>query len=152
MKWLVVFFVFMSAFCFTACSTHNCSNLPQRPATSDSPPEAASNTDTTSATVDPISPARTETKPAIDPAATVKVFKDTGEKQCEEVRGSSLQALKAQLASKKITVLDSTTQPDGLMHMQMCGASKGNIHIITIAKKDLSKVTKLGFKELKLKK
>jgi hypothetical protein len=36
-----------------------------------------------------------------------------------------------------------------MVHIDLCGAPTGNIHVFTISKKDLTKALKLGFKEVK---
>jgi hypothetical protein len=56
--------------------------------------------------------------------------------------------MQATLTSKRISVFEGHTQPDGKMHMELCGAPAGTIHVFSISKRDLKKAQKLGFKLL----
>jgi hypothetical protein len=50
------------------------------------------------------------------------------------------------LEKKKIKVVSSKSQEDGLLHSQVCGAPSGKIHVFEIPKIQLKEATQLGFK------
>ena len=56
--------------------------------------------------------------------------------------------MKATLIRKKLTVFEATTQMDNLMHMALCGAPTGKIHVFTIPKNQLKRAVKFGLKLL----
>lgn len=143
---------------FVGCAHDRmCNNVPQRPTPtpSSTPSEDGSN-------APPPTPAPTQIDPAdafneqktlsdggID-GPQVQVFKSSGEKQCAPNTAISIEAMGRVLTRQKIRVLESHSQPDGLMHMAVCGASTGKIHVFTIVKKQSKAAQKLGFKLLTL--
>ena len=64
----------------------------------------------------------------------------------DATKGIPLEQMRGTLTKKKVLVYQARTQSDGLMHMTLCGAPSGTVHIFTIPKKDLKAATKLGFK------
>ena len=120
------------------CAHDQCNNIPQRPVT---PPAT---TDVT-----PPAPRAIQSSKMLLPEDSVQVSKPTGEKQCSVDKAEPLNKVLAQLSTKKITVYESHTQADGLVHMDLCGAPGGNVNVFTISKKDLKKALNLGFKEVK---
>jgi hypothetical protein len=139
-----------AAFFLTACATENCSNVPQRPLASEtaapSPAPVADQTVPATAPVAAVAAEPTQTTPPR--GETVQVFKSTGQLQCGQDPGLPLDEVRLQLSSKKISVYEAHTQPDGRMHMALCGAPSGTIHVFTISKKSLKKAEKIGFKIL----
>ncbi len=132
----------------------NCNNIPQRPSPSPSPGATGAGV-VTSPSPSPTTGAvstlgQKPSDPALDPAIVngpkVQVFKNSGEQQCGMSPGVSLEEMKSSLIKKKIPVIEAKTQPDGLMHMALCGAPSGKIHIFKIPKNMLKKAEKLGFK------
>jgi hypothetical protein len=130
------------------CSHGQCNNVPQRPVASED--AAASPTPAPAAMAEAPGAGAAAQVPA--PKDAVQVFKPTGELQCEPGKGTSLETVQDQLTSKKITVYESHTQPDGLMHMAVCGSPTGTIHVFTISKKSLHAAERAGFKSFKVKK
>ena len=84
-----------------------------------------------------------------DDSPHVRIFKSTGEKQCGQSPGISIQDMTKVLTRHHIYVIESHTQPDGLMHMVLCGAPSGKIHVFTISRKDLKRALRLDFKVFK---
>lgn len=122
-----------------ACSHGgNCNNIPQRP-----PAAAPQATEPTPAPAEASKPVQAPVEKRLP---SIEVYKVTGEQQCESTKGIPLEQMRATLTRKKITVYDGRTQSDGLMHMTLCGAPAGTIHVFSIPKKDLKRATKLGFK------
>ena len=78
-------------------------------------------------------------KPPPTPQDGILIYRATGALQCEPGKGTPLEQVEAQLVAKKILVYDGHTQPDGLMHMALCGSPSGTIHVFTISRKDLRK-------------
>ena len=118
------------------CAHDQCNNVPQRPPASETPGP---------------SPTPTPAPNVIIPSDAVQIFKPTGDKQCERGKGQSLDDMQATLAGGNISVYESHTQSDGLMHMALCGSPSGTIHVFSISKKNLKKSFKLGFKVLNQK-
>ncbi len=119
----------------------NCNNIPQRPSPSPCPTpmpnayERAGWSDTT--------PTPT---PEVKREPSIQVYKNTGDLQCEAGKGIPLSDMEATLKKNKITVYDSKTQPDGLMHMALCGSPAGKIHLFTIPLSMQKNAENLGFK------
>src|SRR5690606_22862206 len=77
----------------------------------------------------------------------ILVAKSDGSRQCEEKSGISLVEMEKQL--KGIKVYSRSTQSDGLMRIQVCGASTGRLNVYEIDAANLAKAKSLGFKEWK---
>ena len=75
----------------------------------------------------------------------VKVFKADGSLQCSMGKKISIDEVKKEL--KGIEVFSQTSQNDGLMRIQVCGAPTGDSHVFEIKQDDLEKALKLGFKQ-----
>jgi len=135
-------FSFLSVLSFailSACSHGQCTNIPQRP------PAASGAQPTFESTP---STGKTGTSGASDEAhATVLVYKDTGELQCGQGKAVKLDVMAKQLTSRRIRVLSSRTQDDGLMHVQVCGSPTGKINVYEIPASSLRKALRTGFKE-----
>jgi len=119
------------------CSHGNCNNLPGRPTEE----VHAKNINETKAEATKLPPVSEET--------FLTIYKDSGEKQCDPKSGIPIDKLKALLTKNKIVVLESKTQSDGKMRIQVCGASAGQMHTFLIEKKYAAKALKLGFKQFK---
>ena len=76
---------------------------------------------------------------------TVWVGKSNQAKMCEADKGIALDSMTGELESAHIKVYNKKITPDGQMHMEMCGADKGDLNGFEIAKKDLDKAKALGF-------
>ena len=94
-------------------------------------------------------PAKEDVKPPTGYEAqelgTVKVAKSDGSKQCGMGPGVSLSVMKKELHETK--VLSSTKVHDGLMRVQVCGASTGMLNVYEIPRADLAKALRKGFSE-----
>jgi hypothetical protein len=135
-KTLFVVFAFMLV---AGCAHDSCNNVPQRPQTADVPPA-----------VEPGGFGRNvQSDSASLPPDAVLISKPTGELQCGQGKATPLDDVLKTLRSKKIKVYEAHTQSDGMVHMDLCGSPKGEIHVVAIAKKDLKKALKLGFQEKK---
>jgi hypothetical protein len=124
-------------FVITGCSHGQCNNVPQRPNDEQLNQNIKETNDTASA---PISQSKDSN--------FVIVYKDSGQKQCDKNAGIKIEKLKALLEKNKINVLESHTQNDGKIHMQVCGSPAGMLHTFTIETKYLKKARKLGFQVL----
>jgi hypothetical protein len=122
------------------CAHDQCNNVPQRPvnpiATTGASPELPKRTVQSSTRL-------------VLPEDSIQVSKPTGERQCSVGKAEPLDQVLTQFKKNKITVYESHTQADGLMHTDLCGAPGGNVNVFTISKKDLTRALKLGFKEVK---
>lgn len=74
----------------------------------------------------------------------VLIYKFDGSKQCKQGKVISLKNMEREL--KGIDVFSSKKKNDGLMHLSVCGGETGNANVYEIAKKDLAKAKKRGFK------
>jgi hypothetical protein len=129
------YYFILSFFFAVACSTGKCRE--QRKTEPNPAVSPATTTDIPAA-----SPMATKT-----PAATVKVFKYDGSKQCEKSAGTDLETMAKQLGSIKIISQKKTS--DGRMRIQMCGSDTGQINLYEISSSDLDAALKSGFKEWK---
>lgn len=75
----------------------------------------------------------------------IKVYKYDGSKQCGMGQAISVEEMQKEL--RGIQVYSAENKPDGLMHIQMCGANTGIANVYEIDKKDLAEAKKRGFKE-----
>ena len=80
-------------------------------------------------------------------SASIQIYKPTGELQCQPGSGLSIEKNQSLLTKANITIMESSTQNDGLMHMSVCGTPKGQIHVFKIPAKFKGKALKLGFKQ-----
>ena len=95
-----------------------------------------------------IAPATGATDPAQAAAAgqlKVKVYKPDGSLQCGMGSKIALETMEKDL--KGIKVFSRTNMNDGLMRIQVCGAPTGQSNVYEIARADLEKALKAGFKE-----
>lgn len=133
-----------------SCRTGDCSNSPKLP--SPTPTPGAQLYDDEVIDINKVPPTPTpSTKKAYEKdkiLPTVRVYKPTGEKQCGMGNPIKLEDMKATIEARKVPVYDAVTQPDGKMHIAVCGAPSGQIHVFEIPKKYFSKIKALGFKEL----
>jgi hypothetical protein len=147
-KNIYAFLFVLVCFLLNGCAYEgNCSNVPQRPTPSPTPAPTLSagpeDGKTDSSAEEHQKTLSDETR-----GPQVQVFKPSGEKQCGQSVGLSIEDMGKQLSRKKVYIFESYSQPDGLMHITMCGAPTGKIHVFTILKKDLNKAQKAGFKTL----
>lgn len=124
MEKLILALAFLS---LAACTHGQCNNVPQRD-------KAAAES------------AIINSSGKAEDTVTVQVYKETGEKQCGQQAGSHIDKVKEILIKNKITVLDAKTQDDGMMHIQVCGAPTGQIHVFSIPKASAKRALGLGFK------
>ncbi len=75
------------------------------------------------------------------------VAKNDGSKQCESNTGMTVELMEKQL--KGIKVYSRSTKNDGLIRVQMCGASTGYYNVYEIDETSLVKAKGLGFIEWK---
>jgi hypothetical protein len=75
----------------------------------------------------------------------VKVYKPDGSLQCGMGSKIALETMEKDL--KGIKVFSRTNMNDGLMRIQVCGAPTGQSNVYEIARADLEKALKAGFKE-----
>jgi hypothetical protein len=115
------------------CSSSPCNNTPQRP------PDTKSDAQT-------ILSKDEGTDDSIKKLPPVNIYKNTGEQQCGEHQGIPLDEMQSVLTKNKIIIYEARTQSDGLVHMTVCGAPSGKIHVFSIPQRDLKKAKKLGFK------
>ncbi len=89
-----------------------------------------------------------KSKTASQPSARnwIWVVRDDGTKSCEGTPTNSLKDARAELEKAGVKVKSARRGHDGLMHLQMCGASTGDQNEFEIAKKDLKIAEKRGFK------
>lgn len=80
-------------------------------------------------------------------AATVKVYKYDGSKQCGQASGIELETMEKQL--KGIKVVSREKASDGKMRIQMCGADTGQANVYEIPSGDLKAALNAGFQEWK---
>ena len=151
-RFAVLIFAFVSiGFMMNGCAHDGCNNVPQRPTPTPSPTPCESPpcaTPIPSPSSDSTNRVDDKLKTLMDPAEgpQVKVYKASGEKQCGQSVGVGIQAMAKTLMNRHVYIIESHSQPDGLMHMAVCGAPTGKIHVFTIIKKDLKRAEKLGFK------
>ncbi len=74
------------------------------------------------------------------------VFKSEGSKQCDSKSGIKIEKVAESLNG--IHVFSSDTRSDGNMHMTLCGAATGRIHVFEIREAEKSAALSAGFKEL----
>ncbi len=78
------------------------------------------------------------------------VAKDLSLKQCEQT--SAKDALDKNgdlLRQKQVQVLDTHCADDGMMRIQVCGASQGKMGVYKIAAFQMEQAESLGFKQVK---
>ena len=74
----------------------------------------------------------------------IKVYKQDGSVQCEDVTGTSLEKMSVELSG--LTIHQKEKKHDGLLRAQMCGNPTGQCNVFEINETDLIHVEKLGFK------
>lgn len=75
----------------------------------------------------------------------VQVFKANGSLQCGQGKSTDAASMAKEL--KEITVYKSTTENDGKMRIQVCGAPTGNVNVYEIDKTNLERALSFGFSE-----
>jgi hypothetical protein len=75
----------------------------------------------------------------------VRVFKYTGELQCNQGKEITQDKMAQELATIKI--FHAETKSDGQMRTMNCGSNVGRAHVFTISRADLLKAKKAGFNE-----
>ena len=78
-------------------------------------------------------------------AGRIKVYKYDGSKQCGMGKAISIDDMKKDLGN--IPVHSSENKPDGLMHIQMCGAPTGRANVYEIDQIHKVDAIAKGFKE-----
>jgi hypothetical protein len=126
-KHLEVFGFLIGVVVCASCASQNCSNIPARPTQADDS-------------------AKDWRVPAAETPATAFVYVPSGEKQCGFGAETPIKNFLKKLEKKKIKVVSSKSQEDGLLHSQVCGAPSGKIHVFEIPKIQLKEATQLGFK------
>ena len=74
----------------------------------------------------------------------VLIYKYDGSKQCGVKKGQSLAEMEKDLQGIKI--FSREKRPDGLMHIQVCGADTGMANVYEISAGDLAKAEAKNFK------
>lgn len=74
----------------------------------------------------------------------VKVYKDSGRKQCEPESGTLIKDIERELSG--LIIYSRSTESDGLLRTQMCGQSAGLFHVFEINESDSEKAFTKGFK------
>lgn len=82
---------------------------------------------------------------ALDPKASVFVYKYDNSVQCQAGKGVSLEKMAVEL--KGIPILSQKKKPDGLMHIQVCGSATGMANVYEIPLVQLKAAEMLGFKK-----
>ncbi|MCB0365639.1 MAG: hypothetical protein H6624_04400 [Bdellovibrionaceae bacterium] len=77
----------------------------------------------------------------------VFVYKYDGSKQCGAGQPISVKTMAKEL--KGMQVFSQENKPDGLMHIQVCGAATGRANVYEIKAEDLAKAQAKGFQEWK---
>ncbi len=77
------------------------------------------------------------------------VFKPEGSKQCQPTTGIPIDKAAEDLG--KIEIFSRSTRADGKMHITLCGAATGRIHVFEIRAGDLAVATGTGFQVLEQK-
>ena len=80
-------------------------------------------------------------------ARRVLVYKYDGSLQCGGGQPRSVKDMQKDLGN--IKVFSAVKKPDGLMHIQVCGANTGLANVYEILAKDLERAKKSGFKQWK---
>ena len=75
-----------------------------------------------------------------------------GSLQCKRGNEVALDEMAKQLSDKGIKVLASRKGNDAKVHLQVCGASTGNLNVYKISFADLTTAKELGFRRLITKK
>lgn len=76
---------------------------------------------------------------------TMEVFKYDGTLQCGGGSERSLADMRKALDAAGVTVLKQRKDSDGMIRIQMCGASTGKINVFVISSEDLEAARALGF-------
>lgn len=87
--------------------------------------------------------------PVANPEAHIFVYKAEGSKQCQPATGLPIEKVAEDLG--KIQLFSQATRSDGKMHMTLCGAATGRIHIFEILESDRATALKAGFQLLESK-
>ena len=74
----------------------------------------------------------------------VFVYKNDGSLQCGVSQAIPIDEMAKELGD--IKVYSSANKHDGMMHIQVCGSSTGQVNVYEIAKSDLKKALSKGFK------
>ncbi len=74
----------------------------------------------------------------------ILVFKYDGSLQCGSAKGQGLNEMQKELGN--IKVFSSQKKPDGLMHIQVCGAATGMANVYEILATDLALAEKHNFR------
>lgn len=132
-----------------ACSHQDCSNIPRNPIARKPEEPKSAITSGEKRQVVAEEDRNPEKRNKKQKGPTVEVYKPTGAKQCGVAKGVPLSKVKSSLERSKIPVIEAHTQSDGKMHIAVCGAPSGTIHVFKIPKKSLPKAKGLGFRLLK---
>jgi hypothetical protein len=81
-------------------------------------------------------------------AKTITVYKYDGTLLCEVGKEIPLEVMARQLTDAGISIVSQRKSDDGLMHIQLCGASTGRVNAYEIASSDTQKALDLGFSYL----
>lgn len=85
-----------------------------------------------------------ESKKCQEPKETVKVFKYDDSRQCGMGAAVPLEVMEKELVGIKAIAREHLS--DGMMRMQLCGASTGMANVYTIPYKELKKAEDKGFR------
>lgn len=77
----------------------------------------------------------------------VKIYKYDESLQCGQGKPIELKAMAQDLKAKNIEIYEMKKQPDGLMHIQVCGSPTGVANVYVISESDLGTATAMGFKK-----
>lgn len=92
-----------------------------------------------------VSPAGMEASKPASGQSTILVYKYDGSLQCQSGKAISLEQMAGDL--KGITIFSQQKKPDGLMHIQVCGAGTGMANVFEILEQSLPEAEKRGFKK-----
>lgn len=123
-------FLSLVVFSVAACQSGNCRQVKTKLPKVETPEEAAK--------------VSGPNKQELNEARTF-VYKYDGSKQCGEGKPIDLKVMAKEL--KGIKIYSMERKPDGLMHIQVCGAPTGYANVYEIDKSNLEAAKKMGFKE-----
>ncbi len=88
----------------------------------------------------------TSTSPTPTPDATLLIYRPDGSLQCGAAKGVAPQEMEDKQL-QGIHVYSRERRPDGLMHIQICGAPTGIINVFEIPASSLKEAENRGFKK-----
>lgn len=84
------------------------------------------------------------------PVRSVELFLSTGKRQCDATFNTQQQLARAVQALERagVKVLSASCGTDGLMHPAMCGASSGEVWIMSVSEVDAASAKRLGYQPI----